>query len=452
MADDNYMQFIPPQNLEAERAVIGASLLNQKACTSALESLKAEDFYKIDYQFIFKAIEKLRSKNTAVDLVTVADELKRADQLDRIGGTGSLAAVCESVASLGNIKYYTDIVRNRSMLRSLIDICGETAKESRTGNIDLDTLLSQFQLRVSVLGQRSLESAFIEPTSSLEETFKRVNRVQELGEAVTGVASGFTQLDTLTSGFQKGEFIIIGGRPSMGKTAVALNMLEYMAINPHGLRLPVAMFSLEMSVPSLMTRLLCSHAKVNSQKVQQGKITLADWQKLFVASKDIESSKIFLDDEPAFSVNTILTKARRLKSQNPDLGLIIIDYIHLIGEEVKLAGNANAAITYISKRLKNLAKELKIPVIGLSQLSRNVENRPGSHRPILSDLRDSGSLEQDADLIIFVWRAAYHSDQKSDNDIHTLSELILSKNRNGPIGTATVKFIPDYARFENVSY
>jgi replicative DNA helicase len=434
---------IPPHNLEAERAVLGAILLERESLPRALEVLTAADFYKEGHRKIFLAMRMLFERSEPVDLLTLAEQLRREGTLDEVGGPAVLASLVEEAATAAHLLSYARIVREKALLRDLIRVATEIIGHSFEHRDDIDGLLDQAEAQIFQLSERRLQGSAIHVRAILKDTFEYIERLYDRKEHVTGLATGFIKLDELTSGFQNADFIIIAGRPSMGKTAFALNVVKYAGVE---LRRKVLVLSLEMSKEQLVQRLLCAEAKVNSQSVRTGYLEQRDWTRLTNAAGRLAEAPIFIDDTPAISVLEARAKARRMKAEH-GLDLVVIDYLQLMrGRNVE---NRQQEISEISRSLKALAKELSIPVVALSQLSRAVEARQSrDYRPQLSDLRESGALEQDADLIMFLYRPERYGLQVEDGN---LAEVIIGKQRNGPVDTVKLVFKPEFTSFENLA-
>ena len=433
---------IPPHSLEAERAVLGAILLDKDSLPRAVEILKAPDFYKEGHRKIFEAMLALFERGEPVDLLTLREELRRRDALEEVGGEAVLATLVEEAATAAHLVSYAGIVREKALLRELIRIATQIIGQSYEAREGADVLLDQAEQLIFQLSEQRLQGSAIPVRSVLKETFEYIERLYERKEHITGLPTGIHRLDQLTSGLQASDFIIIAGRPSMGKTSMALNIARYVAIE---LRRTVLVLSLEMSKEQLVQRLLCSEARVDSHRVRSGFLEPRDWPKLTHAAGRLAEAPIFIDDQPSLTVLEARAKARRMKAEH-GLDLVIVDYLQLM--RGRNAENRQQEIAEISRSLKALAKEIRVPVVALSQLSRAVEARAQrDYRPQLSDLRESGSLEQDSDLILFLYRPARYGLQPEEGENH--AEVIIGKQRNGPEGTVPVVFISEYASFEN---
>ncbi len=432
---------VPPQSLEAERAVLGALLLDRESLPRAVELLKTTDFYKEGHRIIFGAMLALFERNEPVDLLTLAEELRRQGRLDEVGGPATLASLVEEAATAAHVTSYAQIVREKSLLRDLIRTATEIIGQSYEQRDDVDALLDRAEGLIFQISERRLQGSAIAVRAILKDTFEYIERLYDRKEHITGLATGFRKLDELTSGFQSSDFIIIAGRPSMGKTAFALNIAKNAGVR---LRKKVLILSLEMSKEQLVQRLLCSEARVNSQAVRTGYLEQRDWHRLTNAAGRLADAAIFIDDTPALSILEARAKARRMKAEH-GLDLVMIDYLQLM--RGRNAENRQQEISEISRSLKALAKELNVPVVALSQLSRAVEARQSKdYRPQLSDLRESGALEQDADLIIFLYRPERYGLQAEEGNI---AEVIIGKQRNGPVDTVKLVFLPEFASFED---
>jgi replicative DNA helicase len=438
---------IPPHNLDAERAVLGAVLLEgREALPRVIEVLRPSDFYTEAHRAIYETMLRLFERGEPVDLITLQEELRRADQLDFAGGPAALALLVEQGSVAAYLNAYTGIVRDMAVLRELIQTSTQIITLAFDAKEEVQTLVDEAERKIFSLAERRLEGSAQPVKAILKNTFEYIERLYERKEHITGVATGFEKLDRETSGFQPSDFIIIAGRPSMGKTAFALNIAQHAGVELGG---KVLVLSLEMSAQQLVQRMLCSEAKVDSQAVRTGFLNPSDWHRLTAAAGRLSEAGIYIDDSPALSVLEARAKARRMKAEH-GLDLLIVDYLQLMRGRASME-NRQQEISEISRSLKALAKELNIPVVGLSQLSRAVEARAQrDFRPQLSDLRESGALEQDADLILFLYRQSLYKDDVPPDEAN-LAEVIIGKQRNGPVGTVKVVFLPQYARFENAA-
>ena len=432
---------IPPHSLEAERAVLGALLLERESLPRALEILRPPDFYKDGHRKIFDTMIALFDRNEPGDVVTVAEELKRRNDLEDVGGAATLAALVEESATAAHLMAYAGIVREKAVLRDLIRISTEIIGRSYESGGNVEDLLDRAERLIFQITQRQLHGSALPVRAILKSTFEHIERLYERKEHVTGLATGFRRLDYLTAGFQAGDFIIIAGRPSTGKTAFALNIARYAGVTD---RKRVLILSLEMSKEQLVQRMLCTEAKVDSQRLRTGQLDQRDWRLLTNAAGRLAEAPIFIDESAGISVLEARAKARRMMAEN-GLDLIVIDYLQLMAG--RNPENRQQEISEISRSLKALAKELHVPVVALSQLSRAVETRQHKE-PQLSDLRESGALEQDADLILFIYRPSMYGIQSEEGD--KVAEVIIGKQRNGPTDTVKLTFLPEYTSFENI--
>jgi replicative DNA helicase len=433
---------VPPHSLEAERAVLGALLLETDSLPRAIELLRAEDFYKQGHRLMFGAMVSLFDRNEPVDLLTLSEELRRLGILEEVGGAAALAALVEEAATAAHVPSYAGIVREKALVRQLIRTATEIIGQAYEQRDDVDALLDHAEAEIFRISERRLQGSAIPVRAILKDTFEYIERLYDRKEHVTGISTGFRKLDELTSGLQNADFIIIAGRPSMGKTAFALNIAKNAGVR---LRLKVLVLSLEMSKEQLVQRLLCSEARVNSQSVRTGYLDQRDWHRLTNAAGRLAEAPIFIDDTPALSVLEARAKARRMKAEH-GLDLIVIDYLQLM--RGRNPENRQQEISEISRSLKALAKELNLPVVALSQLSRAVEARQSKdYRPQLSDLRESGALEQDADVIMFLYRPERYGLPTPDDA--NVAEVIVGKQRNGPVDTVKLVFLPEFASFED---
>ncbi len=440
---------LPPQNLEGEMSVLGGVLLQNEALNKALEILRPEDFYRDSHRKIFAALISLSERNEPADLVTLTAELQRGGALEAVGGSTYLATLVDYVPTAANISFYCKLVKEKSLMRRLVEVSTEIAGQAYKGG-DVEEVLDRAEKSIFEIAENRTRPSYFPVKEILKDTFKAIEALYDRKELVTGAPTGFTDLDALTSGLQPSDLIIVAGRPSMGKTAFCLNLIENASIHA---KKPVAsvIFSLEMSKEQLVQRMLCSVARVDASRLRTGHLGESDWPKLTMGAGQLSEAPIFIDDTPAISVLELRSKARRLKAEH-DIGLVIVDYLQLMrGHNPE---SRQQEISEISRSLKALAKEIKVPVVALSQLNRSLENRTDK-RPIMADLRESGAIEQDADVIMFVYReAVYCEDCKSrektcDKGHEKDAEIVVGKQRNGPIGTVHLTFRGEYTRFEN---
>jgi len=436
---------IPPHNLDAERAVLGAVLLEgRETLPRVIEVLRPSDFYTEAHRSMYEGMLRLFDRGEPVDVLTLQEELRRGDRLEVVGGPAALALLVEQASIAAHLHSYAQIVRDMAVLRELIQTSIQIITQAFDAKEDVQTLVDDAERRIFGLAERRLEGSALPVGKILKNTFEYIERLYERKEHVTGVATGFEKLDVMTSGFQPSDFVIIAGRPSTGKTAFALNIAQSVGITLQG---KVLVLSLEMSAQQLVQRMLCSEAKVDSQAVRTGYLSSSDWHRLTAAAGRLSEASIFIDDSPNLAVLEARAKARRMKAEH-GLDLVIIDYLQLMRGRANL-DNRQQEISEISRSLKALAKELSVPVVALSQLSRAVETRE-QRRPQLSDLRESGALEQDSDLILFLYRPSMYRDDLPP-DKANITEIIIGKQRNGPTGSVEAVFLPQYARFENVA-
>ncbi len=432
---------IPPQNIEAEQSVIGSMLLDKDAIPNIAEILKSEDFYREDHREIYDVIMDLFDKGNAIDLITVSDMLKQRGTLESVGGLDYLTNVATSVPTTANSRHYAKIVEEKSLLRKLIRASSEIVDMGYEASEEAAVVLDRAEKSIFDILQKRSTQGFIPIKDALLDTYNRLEELYNSKSFITGVPSGFTDLDHKTAGFQGSDLVLIAARPAMGKTAFALNIAQYAAVVK---KVPVAIFSLEMSKEQLVSRMLCSEAMVDSQKIRTGRLDDEDWQKLARATGPLSEAPVFIDDTPGASVMEIRAKCRRLKLEK-GLGLVVIDYLQLMQGRGKTE-NRQQEISEISRSLKILAKEINIPVIALSQLSRAPEQRT-DHRPIMSDLRESGAIEQDADIVMFLYRDDYYNE---DSEKQNVAEVIVSKHRNGSTGTVELRWFGEYTKFCNL--
>jgi replicative DNA helicase len=435
---------LPPQNIEAEQSVLGAILLDNNALYTAFEMITQEDFYKDANRKIFLAMTELLEKNEPIDIITLTDHLRNKDSLESVGGTQYLTSLASMIPTSANVRFHSKIVREKSMVRGLLRSVTDIARNVYETDQDAEELIDYAEKTIFDLSEKRISPSFSVLKDVIKDSFQMIEQLYDKKETVTGVPSGFKELDEITTGLQKSDLIIIGARPSMGKTAFSLNIAQHVGVNMNE---PVAIFSLEMSKEQLAFRMLCSEAMVDSNNIRKGFIRKDDWHKLTSAAGKLAQSPIFIDDSSAISVLEMRAKARRLKVEH-GLSLIIVDYLQLM----RGRGNAERReqeISEISRSLKGLAKELRVPVVALSQLNRAVETRTGTKRPTLADLRESGAIEQDADVILFLYRDEVYNKDSEENK--GKAEIIISKQRNGPTGSIYLSFISHCTRFVDYS-
>ena len=430
---------IPPQNLEAERAVLGAILLEPGILPRAIEVLAADDFYKDGHRKIYGAMLRLFDRSEPADVLTVSEELRRTGELDEVGGHAALAAVMEEATVATQFATYAAMVREKALLRELIRVTREITEQGFEESDDVQALLDRAEQALFRISERRLQRHAFPVRDILTRTIQHIETLYHRKEDITGLPTGFSELDRRTAGFQRADFIIIAGRPSMGKTAFALNIAEHAAVRE---RRPALIFSLEMSKEQLVQRLLCAEARVDSHRVRTGFLQPPDWKRIVDAAGRLAEAPLFIDDTANLSVLEARAKARRVKAEH-GLELVVIDYLQLMQGRWRNE-NRQQEISEISRSLKALAKELDVPVVALSQLSRAVETR-GDGSPRLSDLRESGALEQDADLIMFLYRK-----ETTDGEVG-VTDLVIGKHRNGPTGKLELVFKAEYTRFEDLA-
>jgi len=424
---------VPPQNIEAEEAVIGSMLIEQNAVITALEILKPEDFYKENHRIIFNQIAEMADKLEAVDLVTLAENLKSAGQLEKIGGAAELARLANFVPTAANVEYYAKIVAEKAVLRRLIAVSTEIAASAYDSQYEVDEILDKAEETIFQISQGRTTQGYVHLKDILVETMEKLEYLASHKGNVVGLSSGFSDLDSITSGFQPSDLIILAARPSVGKTSLGLNIARNISIRED---CAVAVFSLEMSREQVAQRLLCSESAINSQKLRNGFLSDDEWRRLSIGLGRLGEAKIFIDDTPGISVMELRAKSRRIKAEH-GLGLVVVDYLQLM--RTRKQENRQQEISEISRSLKGLARELDVPIIAMSQLSRAVEQRQ-DRRPMLSDLRESGAIEQDADVVIFLYT-------EPELEQNNLIELIVAKQRNGPTGSAKLFFSREICRF-----
>jgi len=433
---------IPPQNLEAENAVLGSMLLDKEAIGRAIEFLDESYFYKEANAKIYSTVVGLYDKNKAIDIVTIVDELRNQGILEEIGGPSYITSIASSIPTSANIDHYAKIVREKAVLRNLISTATQIVSESFDSTSKVDDLLDRAEKMIFEIAQKKVETKVAPIKDIIKSSIETIDNLYQRKEHITGIATGFHGFDIKTAGFQKSDLIIVAGRPSMGKSALVSCMTEHVGIVG---KVPIAFFSLEMSKEQLVQRMLCSHARVDSHKVRTGFLSQSDWPKLVNAASKLSESPIYIDDTPGISALELRAKARRLKAQY-NIGMIVVDYLQLM-QGSSGADSRQQEISEISRSLKALARELSVPLIAVSQLSRAVEQR-ADHRPQLSDLRESGAIEQDADLVVLLVREEYYNPSDENKG---KADVIIAKQRNGPVGTIKLAFISEHTRFEDLA-
>jgi replicative DNA helicase len=441
---ETYAGRAAPWSQEAEQAVLGAMLLDQDAALRAAELVDDSMFYREAHRRLFRAMLALTEQRTVIDHITLRDELVRRGELEGAGGLEYLAELVDTVPTAANIEFHAKIVKDKAILRRLIETSTGIITEAYDGHSTANDLLDSAEAKIFQISQQRGNEGFTRIKEMLWPTMERIETLQRSGKAITGVPSGFTDLDEMTSGFQPSELIIVAARPSMGKTAFCLNVATQAAVDGFG----VAVFSLEMSKEALVQRMLCAEARVDSQAVRRGALRDPDFTRLARAAGILQSCPVWIDDTPSLSLLEMRSKARRLKVEN-DVRMVVVDYLQLM-RSPEYAENRVQEVSDISRSLKGLARELNIPVIALSQLSRASEQRGGERRPILSDLRDSGAIEQDADVVLFIHRPEmYQKEDSEGNSLEGMAEVIVGKHRNGPTGLVNLYFHKHFTRFDN---
>ncbi len=441
---------LPPQALDLEESVLGALMLEKDALTNVIDILKPENFYKDANKEIYQSIIDLFNDSEPIDLLTVTSQLKKNGKLEYVGGSFYVTQLTTRVNSASNIEYHARIILEQSIKRQLIEVSGEVQKEAYEDTTDVFDLLDNTEQSLFDISESHIRKNYSQVKGLMKEAIDELQAKKTRKDGITGVPSGFIDLDNITSGWQPSDLVIIAGRPSMGKTAFVLSMMRNASIDHE---MPIALFSLEMSSLQIVNRLISSEAELDSDKIKKGNLKDYEWQQLLHKTDQLNNAKIFIDDTPALSILELRAKSRRLKSQH-DIQCIIVDYLQLMsGEYGKSSGNREQEIASISRSLKAIAKELNVPVLALSQLSRAVETRGGDKRPVLSDLRESGSIEQDADMVLFIYRAdRYDITEDEDGNLTAgVAEVLLRKNRNGPTGKVKLKFIERFAKFADMS-
>ncbi len=433
---------LPPQNLEAEQAVLGGIMLDNDAINRVVEFITPEDFYRESHRKIFRAMLDLSEKGEPIDLITLSNLLKSQEALETVGGATYLSLLVDTIPTAANSTTYSKIIREKSILRRLIHGATEIIARSYEPSDTIDQFLDQSEKIIFEIAQRRIQQSFFPMKDIVMESYKQIEKLSERRDMVTGVPTGYVELDRMTSGLQASDLVVIAGRPSMGKTALALCIAVNAAVKK---KIPCAIFSLEMSKEQLAQRMLCMEARIDSSKLRGGFMSESDWPRLTHAAGELSEAPIFVDDTAAINVLEMRAKARRLQKEH-GLGLVIVDYLQLM-RGLTPTDNREREISEISRSLKALAKEIRVPVVALSQLNRMVENRRPPI-PIMADLRESGAIEQDADLILFLYREEVYDRETVNRGV---AEVIIGKQRNGPVGTTKLAFLSSFTRFENLS-
>ena len=439
MVAESILERTMPQSIEAEMSVLGAMILDNEVISLVIPILNKLSFYKTAHQELYQVIVDVYDKGQPVDLVVLREELKKRSLLEKVGGVEYLMELEEVVPTIGNVEYYANIVREKAIKRNLIEVAATIQKQSFEESTDTEHLLDASERAIFDITQRKFNTASTKLNEILKETFSRIENLHDRQSRLTGLSAGFYDLDDITCGLQPSELIIVAARPSMGKTSLVLNVVEHVGVVE---KKPVVIFSLEMSAQQVAQNMLCSHARIDAHKLRMGFLDDKQWSDLSDGLGSLSEAPIFIDDTPGLTVLEMRAKARRLKAQY-DIQLVAVDYLQLM--ESSREENRQQEISVISRRLKSLARELKIPVIAVSQLNRSVESREG-HRPRMSDLRESGSIEQDADVIVLLHRDNYY-----DPDKDNTAELIIAKQRNGPTGVVKLTFLSHFMRFESLA-
>ena len=439
-----------PHNAEAERAVLGAILLDNALFDQTSEILTTDDFYLENHRNIFSTMVRLSSDARTIDSLTLREELRKQNELEAAGGVAYLASLLDGVPRVSSVEHYARIVKEKSLLRKLIHSANEILLRGLSNEEDPLELLERAEKSIFDISQEKIQSGFVQLQDLLTESYENIESLYQRKELITGISTGFVDLDRLTSGLQRADLIIVASRPGLGKTSLVVNVAQHVAIQEKKV---VGMFSLEMAAQQLVTRMLCAEARVDSHKVRSGYLSKEDWNRLAKTMSKLARARVFIDDSPGISIVEMRSKARRLKTEH-GLDLLIVDYLQLMsgtsaGSRVRYE-NRQQEISAISRSLKGLAKELNIPLIAVSQLSRAPEQRRGDHRPQLSDLRESGSIEQDADVVLFIYREDLYK-KEEDLDEQGIVQLIVGKQRNGPTGIVKLAFIDQWTKFENLA-
>ncbi|KRL96778.1 replicative DNA helicase [Liquorilactobacillus satsumensis] len=457
MSNDVLTDRLPPQNIEAEQAVLGAIFLRSDALVEAMVYLQPDDFYRRAHQIIFQAMIELNNQDEIIDVVTVNNYLKANQQVDDVGGVGYIAELAAAVPTAANVVYYAKIVEEKALMRRLIATATNIVTQTYTQDDDVTTLLDDAERQIMDVSERRNRSGFKPIKDVLNSAIEDIDRLYQQNEDITGLATGYHELDKMTAGLQPDNLIILAARPAVGKTAFALNIAQNVGTKTDK---TVAIFSLEMSAESLVNRMLCAEGSINANHLRTGQLNDEEWKNLIVAMGSLSQAAVFIDDTPGIKMAEIRAKCRRLAKEQGNLGLVVVDYLQLIEGSNK--ESRQQEVSEISRQLKKLAKELSVPIIALSQLSRGVEQRQDK-RPVLSDIRESGSIEQDADIVAFLYRDDYYERSEGDQDDESTQqddetqdvgevEVIIEKNRSGPRGTVKLLFVKSYNKFSSVAY
>jgi len=442
---------LPPQSIEAEKSVLGAMLIDREAIVKASELLVADDFYREAHRVIYSSMIELYNRNEAVDFVTLTEILKRDNKLADVGGTAYITALADTVPTAANVKYHAEIVADKSTLRQMVHVATEIAANGYEGSEEVNVLLDEAESKILAIANKNKRTDFTHINDIVTAAVVQIESLSQNSGGITGIPTDFIDLDKLTSGLHPSDFIILAARPSMGKTALALNIASNVALKAHkkvgGEQRSVAIFSLEMSKEQLVNRMLCAEGQIDSQRLRVGEMNVDDWNRLWKACEAFSKAKIYIDDTPGITAMDMRSRARRLKAEH-GLDLIVVDYLQLMQGSGKRnnSGDRQQEVSEISRSLKALARELDVPVIALSQLSRSVEARTVK-RPMLSDLRESGSLEQDADIVAFLYREDYYNPDTENKQ----TELIIAKHRNGAVDTVNLFFQKEFTKFLNMT-
>ena len=444
MALDVTLEKTLPHSLEAERCVLGAILLNRQAMHVAQQSLRPDDFYRESHRRIYSAFERLSECGAVIDLVTLNNELDRSGNLEAAGGAASVATLTDGIPASANIEHYVRIVKDKSTLRQLVEAAGSILRKAYEAGEDSDTIIDEAERAIFKVGEERLRAGFVPMSAVAEITMKSLEELSGRKELITGMETGFPRLDEMTSGLQKGELIVVAARPSMGKTAFCLNIAQHVALRRGG---RVGIFSLEMSKEQLFQRMLCAEGRIDSHLLRTGRLNKEGWNRLRIAVQSMGEATVWIDDSPGVGIMEMRGKAMRLKAEH-GLDLLILDYLQLMRGRGRYESRQQE-ISDISRSLKELAKELSVPLVAVSQLSRAPEQRGGDRKPQLSDLRESGAIEQDADVVMFIYRSEVYGETEENRG---LADILLRKQRNGPTGDIELVFVKDYTLFANPEF